>query len=84
MFVFLFSANLIDGYCCFENNCDGSFLLSKKRLREQTNGAGNHTTHVQNRAQPQTDSVDGAMIVRQRKFKVSVKRSSSPAHKTIC
>ena len=57
------------------NNCNGSFLLSKRRLREQqqSNGGVSYQSSpsVQTRAHPQqTDSVDGAMIVRQRKFKV--------------
>ena len=56
------------------NNCNGSFLLSKRRLREQqqsNGGVSYQSSPVQTRAHPQqTDSVDGAMIVRQRKFKV--------------
>ena len=74
MFFWCFVANLIDGYCCFVNNCNGSFLLSKRRLREQqksNGGVSYQSSPVQTRAHPQqTDSVDGAMIVRQRKFKV--------------
>lgn len=70
----LLLANLIDGYCCFVNDTDQSFLLKKQQLyrrQQQQGGAASLDTVVQVRAT--ADSTDGAAGGRQKKFKVSYK-----------